>query len=80
MKSIIINYKKQKQITKFQKKKEYELNKRRKLITRQTESNKEIKGNGRKQKRENVADEDIDLGRNFELATSNKLYVKFELA
>ena len=72
--SIRINYKKQKKITKLQKKKEYELNKRRKLIRRQTESNKEKKQNERRQKRENMV-ADIDLGRFFELATSNKIYV-----
>ena len=59
---------------KIQKKKEYELNKRRKLIRRQNESNREIKRNERRQKRENMVD-DIDLGRFFELATSNKIYV-----
>ena len=31
--------------------------------------------NERRQKRENLAEEDIDLGRFFELATSNKIYV-----
>ena len=63
--------------TKLQKKKENELNKKRKLIRRQTESNKEIKRNERherRQKRENIVD-DIDLGRFFELATSNRIYV-----
>ena len=66
--------KKTKKTLKLQKKKEYELNKRRKLIRRQTESNREIKRNERKQKRENMID-DFDLGRFFELATSNKKYV-----
>ena len=33
------------------------------------------KQNERRQKRENLAEEDIDLGRFFELATSNKIYV-----
>ena len=61
--------------TKLQKKKEYELNKRRKLIRRQNESNRERKQNERRQKRENIAEEDIDVGRFFELATSNKTYV-----
>ena len=41
---------------------------------RQNESNREIKRNERRQKRENMVD-DIDLGRFFELATSNKIYV-----
>ena len=45
------------------------------MIRRQTESNKEIKQNERKQKREKMV-EDIDLGRFFELATSNKICVK----
>ena len=59
----------------MQKKKEYELNKRRKLIRRQNESNREKKQNERRQKIENLAEEDIDIGRFFELATSNKIYV-----
>ena len=65
---------KTKKPTKLQKKKEYELNKRRKLIRIQNESNKETKQNQRRQKRENVV-EDVDLGRFFELATSDKIYV-----
>ena len=44
------------------------------MIRRQNESNKETKQNERRQKRENIA-EYIDLGRFFELATSNKIYV-----
>ena len=44
------------------------------MIRRQNESNREKKENERRQKRENMAD-DIDLGRFFELATSNKIYV-----
>ena len=75
IKNIIISYKKQKKPTKLQKKKEYELNKRRKLIRIQNESNKETKQNERRQKRENIAEGDIDLGRFFELATSHKIYV-----
>ena len=51
------------------------MNKRRILIREQNESNKEIKQNERKQKRENVLEEDIDLGRFFELATTNRKYV-----
>ena len=50
------------------------MNKRRKLIRRQTQSNREIKQNESKQKRENVV-ENIDLGRFFEIATNNKIYV-----
>ena len=44
------------------------------MIRRQNESNREIKRNERRQKRENMVD-DIDLGRFFELATSNKICV-----
>ena len=44
------------------------------MVRRQTESNKEIKQNERRQKRQNLV-EDVDLGRFFELATSNKIYV-----
>ena len=44
------------------------------MIRKQKVSNKEIKQNERRQKRENVV-EDIDLGRFFELATSSKRYV-----
>ena len=44
------------------------------MIRKQNESNKEIKQNERRQKRENMV-EDIELGRFFELATSNKIYV-----
>ena len=47
---------------------------KKKLIRRQNESNREIKRNERRQKGENMVD-DIDLGRFFELATSNKIYV-----
>ena len=65
---------KTKKTTKLQKKKEYELNKRRKLIRKQNESNKETKQNEKRQKRENMV-EDIDTGRFFEQATSNKIYV-----
>ena len=59
----------------MQKKKEYELNKRRKLIRRETESNKGLKQDERKQKKTENMVEDIDLSRFFELATSNKIYV-----
>ena len=44
------------------------------MIRKQNESNKETKQNERRQKRENMV-EDIDLGRFFELARSNKNYV-----
>ena len=49
--------------------------KRRTLIRTQNESNRKLKENERRQKRQNLIDEDIDLGRFFELATSNKIYV-----
>ena len=62
---------KTKKPTKLQKKKQYELNKRRKFIRRQNESNKEIKQNERRQKRDNMV-EDIDIGRFFELATTDR--------
>ena len=45
------------------------------MIRRQTESNKERKQNERRQKRENLVGEDIDLGRFFELAISKETYV-----
>ena len=60
---------KTKKPTKLRKKKEYELNKRRKMIRIQNESNKETKQNERRQKRENMI-EDIDIGRFFELTTT----------
>ena len=47
---------------------------KKKLIRKQNESNKEIRRNERRQKRENIA-EDIDLGRFFELATTNRKHV-----
>ena len=49
--------------------------KKKKLIRIQNEFNKEGKRKERRQKRDNVAEEDIDLGRFFELASSNKIYV-----
>ena len=65
---------KTKKTTKLQKKKQYELNKRKTLIRIQNESNKEIKRNERRQRRENMV-EDIDIGRFFELATTGRKYV-----
>ena len=73
IKIIIASYKKQKSRQNY-KKKEYELNKRRKLIRIQNESNKETKQIERRQRRENMA-EDIDTGRFFELATTDREYV-----
>ena len=74
IKNIIGSYKKTKKPTKLQKKKEFELNKRRKLIRIQNESNKETKQNERRQKRENMV-EDINIDRFFELATTDREYV-----
>ena len=49
---------------------------KKKLIRKQNDSNKDIKRNERRQKRENMVEEkDIDLGRFFELAKSNRKYV-----
>ena len=45
------------------------------LIRRLNESNKELKQNERRQRRENLVEEDTDLGRFFELATGNRIYV-----
>ena len=45
------------------------------MIRKQNESNREIKQNERRQKKENLVEEDIDIGRFFELATTNKTYV-----
>ena len=66
---------KTKKETKLQKKKQYELNNRRVLIRKQNESSREIKQSEKRQKKENLVEEDIDLGRFFDLATSNKIYV-----
>ena len=73
-KDYIRQLQKTKKTTKVQKKKQFELNKRKTLIRKQTESNKELKQNERRQKRENMV-EDVDIGKFFELATSNKLFV-----
>ena len=72
IKSTIINDKNQKRKRKNTREKHYDLNKKRR---KQIESSKEIKQNERKQKREIMVDEDIDLGSFFELALSNKIYV-----
>ena len=45
------------------------------LAENQKESNKETKRNERRQKRETLVEEDIDLGRFFESATSDKINV-----
>ena len=73
IKITIINYINQKRQQNYKKKTKW-IEKKRTLIRKQNESNKEIKQNERKQKRETVL-EDIDLGRFFELATTNRKYV-----
>ena len=60
--------------TRLAEKKKTKLQKK-KLIRRRNESNREIKRNERRQKRENVV-EDIDVGRFFELTTTNRKHVK----
>ena len=52
--------------------KKFQLAENRDLIRKQKESNEEKKPNGRKQKRVNILEEDIDLGRFFELATTKR--------
>ena len=61
--------------TKLQKNKEYELNKGRKLLRNQNESNRNIKQTEGKQKREILVEEYINSGDIFEVATTNKKYV-----
>ena len=68
-------YQKARKTTKLQKKKKYELNKRRASNRKHNESNKDMKQNERKQKRVNLVEEDFDLGRFFPLATTDKFYV-----
>ena len=51
------------------------MNNKRKFIRRRTDLNKEIKQNESKQKREILTDNDIDLGKFFEIAPSDKIYV-----
>ena len=60
--------------TRLAEKKKAKLQKK-KLIRRRNESNGIMKQNERQQKRVNLVEEDINLGRFFELATSNKTYV-----
>ena len=50
------------------------MNKRKTLFRKQKESNREIKRNEGRQKREIIA-EDFDIGRFFELATTKRKYV-----
>ena len=72
--SIINNCKRNKKTTKLQQKKQYKVNKRRALITKQNESIKEIKQNERRQERDNLVEKVFDLGSFFELATTNIKY------
>ena len=74
MKSIKINYKKQK-TTKLQKKKQQKINKKRASIGEQNESKKEIKQNEGKHKRQNMKGDDTDIGHFLELASVNKIHV-----
>ena len=52
-----------------------QINQKQKFNRKQNESNKEIKQYEIKQERENIKDDDNDLGRSFELTTSNKIHV-----
>ena len=70
-KTRLVEQQKTKKSTKLQNK-EYELNKERTLFRKQNESNRERKQNERRQKRENLVEEDIALSRFFELATIKK--------
>ena len=56
-------------------KRHYEISKRIALIRKQNESNTKIKQNERRQKRQKLVEGDIDSGKCFELATTNKIYV-----
>ena len=73
IKSIIINYKNQKD-NKIRKK-QYELRKRRLLVIKQNESNKELNQHERRWKREKLVEENFILCRFSELATTIKFYV-----
>ena len=55
--------------------KRYELNIKRALFREQIEIDKEIQTKLLKTKGESIIDKDIDLGRFFELASSDKIYV-----
>ena len=61
--------------TQLQKTKKKTKLQRKKLIRKLNESNREIKQNERRQKREKLVEEDIDLGRFFEVATTERKYV-----
>ena len=63
---------KTKNTTKMRKKKQYELTNRRFSNRKRNESNKGIKQNERRQKRQNIIDEGVYLRRFFVLATSDK--------
>ena len=45
------------------------------MIRKQNESNRNIKQDERRQKRQNINDEDIDIGKFFEVATTERIYV-----
>ena len=51
------------------------MDKRRKLIKKQTEPNKKLKQHERKEKKENIIDEDFNLGRFFAIASPDEIYV-----
>ena len=67
MQTITMKYKKQKRKQNYKK-----TICKRALIRKQNESNKEINQTERKQKRENIRDDNIEMSRTFELATKNK--------
>ena len=54
---------------------QYESNKRKVLFRKENETKKETKQIERKQNREKLIEEDIDLSRFFELTSSGKIYV-----
>ena len=76
MNSLTITWKQNKKVRKIklQQKKQYDFNKKRVLIREKYKLNKEKKQKERKQKKENFV-EDTDLGRFFDLATSNNINV-----
>ena len=75
IRSKIINYRKQRRQRNYKRKSDMNWTKKRVLIREHNELNKETKQKERKQKSENILDEDTDLGIVFELATVNKNYV-----
>ena len=76
IKTIFNKNKKTKETIKLKEKKQYESFRRKTVIRKQNESNKEIKQSERYRNRKKATqEEDIDIGRLFELTTSNKIYV-----